>query len=76
MQLSSQRLIALVLFDLMVFGIAAFILLQVMPKPLAPFDYLLVGGIATLISLLGVWLLIWRELPNRSGFLYEKRPRK
>lgn len=76
MNLSPNRIIALVLFDLVVFGIAAFVMLQFMPKPMKPFDYLLVGGVATLISLLGVWFLVWRELPNRSGFLFEKRPKK
>lgn len=76
MNLSPNRIIALVLFDLIVFGIAAFVMLQFMPKPMKPFDYLLVGGVATLISLLGVWFLVWRELPNRSGFLFEKRPKK
>jgi len=76
MNLSPNRIIALVLFDLIVFGIAAFVMLQFMPKPMKAFDYLLVGGVATLISLLGVWFLVWRELPNRSGFLFEKRPKK
>lgn len=76
MNLSSQRLIALVLLDLVVFGLAAFVLLQAMPKPLQPFDYLIVGGVATFISLLAVWFLLWREMPNRSAFLFEKRPKK
>lgn len=76
MHLSPNRIIALVLIDLILFGIAAFVMLQFMPQPLKPFDYLLVGGVATLISLLGVWFLVWRELPNRSGFLFEKRPKK
>lgn len=75
MHLSPNRIIALVLFDLVLFGVAAFLMLQVMPKPLKPFDYLLVGGVATLISLLGVWVLVWRELPGRSGFLFNKRPK-
>jgi len=76
MQLTSTRVIALVLFDLVLFGIAAFVMLQWMPKPLKPFDYLLVGGVATLISLLGVWLLVSRELPNRTAFLFQRRPKK
>lgn len=76
MNLSPNRLVALVLFDLVLFGISAVVLMQFMPKPMKPFDYLLVGGVSTLISLLGVWFLVWRELPNRSGFLFEKRPKK
>ncbi len=76
MNLSPNRLIALVLIDLLIFGISAVVLLQFMPKPLRPFDYLIVGGVSTLISLLGVWILVWRELPNRTAFLFEKRPKK
>jgi hypothetical protein len=76
MQLSQYRLIALILFDLVVFAVAAFVMLQLLPGPLRPFDYMLVGGVATMISLLATWYLVWRDLPNRSGFLFEKRPKK
>lgn len=76
MPLSATRIAILILLDLVIFGIAAFLMLQWMPKPLKPFDYLLVGGVATLISLLGVWLLVWRELPNRTGFLIKRRVKK
>lgn len=76
MKLSQQKLIALILFDLVVFGVAAFVLLEAMPQPLRPFDYMLVGAVATMMSLLGMWFLLWREMPNRGGFLFEKRPKK
>jgi len=76
MQLSSSRIAALVLLDLVLFGISAFLMLQWIPRPLKPIDYLLVGGVATMISLLGTWLLISRELPNRSGFLVKRRIKK
>jgi hypothetical protein len=76
MNLSSSRIVALLLLDLVIFGISAFLMLQWMPKPLKPLDYLLVGGVSTLISLLGVWLLIWREMPNRTGFLVKRRIKK
>jgi hypothetical protein len=76
MELSSSRIIALVLLDLVLFGISALVMLQWMPRPLKPIDYLLVGGVSTMISLLGTWLLIWRELPNRSGFLVKRRIKK
>ncbi len=67
---------ALVLFDLILFGFVAFLMLQWLPKPLRPLDYFLVGGVATLVSLLGVWLLLLREAPNRTEVLYKKRARK
>ncbi len=76
MQISNSRLIALVLLDLVIFGISAFLMLQLMPKPLKPVDYLIIGAVATLVSLLGVWLLILRESPNKSEVLYKKRFRK
>ncbi len=76
MELSSSRIIALVLLDLVLFGLSALVMLQWMPRPLKPIDYLLVGGVSTMISLLGTWLLIWRELPNRTGFLVKRRIKK
>lgn len=74
--ISSNRLIALVLIDLVLFAIVAIVMLQFMPKPLGVLDYLLTGCVATLVSLLATWFLIWRESPNRSGFLFEKRAKK
>ena len=76
MQISSSRVAALVLLDLVVFAIVAFVLLQWMPKPLKPVDYLLVGVVATLVSLLAVWLLLLREAPNRSEVLFKRRMKK
>lgn len=73
MQISPSRISALSALGFVVFGIAAFILIQVMPKPLKAIDYFMVGGVATLISMLGVWLLILREMPDRSELLYKKR---
>ena len=76
MQISSSRVAALVLLDLVVFAIVAFVLLQWMPKPLKPVDYLLVGVVATLVGLLAVWLLLLREAPNRSEVLFKRRMKK
>ena len=76
MELSGTRIIALVLLDLVLFGITTFLMLEWMPKPLKPIDYLLAGGAGTLVSLLGVWLLVWREAPNRSEMLFKRRPKK
>lgn len=76
MELSGTRIVALVLLDLVIFGIVTFVMLQWMPRPLKPVDYLLAGGVGTLVSLLGVWLLVWREAPNRSEMLFKRRARK
>ena len=76
MNISGSRVAALVLLDLVVFAIVAFVLLQWMPKPLKPVDYLLVGVVATLVSLLAVWLLLLREAPNRTEVLFKRRIKK
>jgi hypothetical protein len=76
MQISGPRILALLALDIVVFAIAAFVLLQFMPKPLKAMDYFMVGGVATLISLLSVWLILLREMPNPGEFLYKKRARK
>ena len=76
MHLSGTRIITLVLLDLVLFGIVTFIMLQWLPRPLKPVDYLLAGGVGTLVSLLGVWLLVWREAPNRSEMLFKRRAKK
>jgi uncharacterized membrane protein YeiB len=61
---------------LVIYGLTAFVLLQLMPQPMRPVDYLLVGVAGTLISLVAVWLLLLRESPNRSEALYKRRLRK
>lgn len=76
MQLSGIRIVTLVLLDLVLFGIVTFLMLQWMSKPLKPIDYMLAGGVGTLVSLLGVWLLVWSETPNRSEMLFKRRPKK
>lgn len=76
MNISGSRVAALVLLDLVVFAIVAFLMLQWMPKPLKAVDYLLVGVVATLVSLLAVWLLLLREAPNRSEVLFKRRMKK
>lgn len=76
MQLSGIRIVTLVLLDLVLFGIVTFLLLQWMSKPLKPIDYMLAGGAGTLVSLLGVWLLVWSETPNRSEMLFKRRSKK
>lgn len=76
MQISGSRLVILLLIDFFIFGLSAFVLVQIMPKPLKSLDYLIIGVVATLLSLLGVWLLLLRESKDRSEVLYKKRTRK
>jgi hypothetical protein len=74
--MSGSRIVALVLLVAVIYTITSFVLLQFMPQPLRPVDYLLVGVAGTLLSLTAVWLLMLRESPNRSEVLYKRRIRK
>lgn len=66
MSSSAPRVIALAVGDILIFGAVAAILLKVMPGPLKPIDYLVIGGIATLVSLLVLFAAIvstWMKMP-------------
>ncbi len=73
MQISGGRLAALVALGLITFAIAAFLLLQVMPNPMRPFDYLITGAVSTLVSLLLIWLLLMREMGAQKEILFKRR---
>jgi hypothetical protein len=76
MQISGSRLIALTGIGLIVFGITAFLLVQVMPSPLRPFDYLVCGAVSTLVCLLVIWVLLMREAGQEKEFLFKRRAKK
>lgn len=73
MNISTSRLLSLIAIGLIVFGMAAFLLLQVMPSPMRPFDYLVTGAVATLMSLLVIWLLLMREMGAAKELLFKRR---
>jgi hypothetical protein len=54
------------------FGAVALVLLQFMPKPLKDSDYLVVGSVATLVSLLVLFFMIAASKPG----MFLKRRRK
>jgi len=76
MQISSSRLIALTGIGLIVFSITAFLLVQVMPNPMRPFDYLICGAVSTLLCLLVIWLLLMREAGQEKEFLFKRRAKR
>lgn len=76
MQISNSRLIALTGIGLIVFGLTAFLLVQLMPSPLRPFDYLVCGAVSTLVCLLVIWLLLMRESGQEKELLFKRRPKK
>jgi uncharacterized membrane protein len=76
MQISNSRLVALAGIGLIVFAIAAFLLVQVMPDPMRPFDYLVCGAVSTLVCLLVIWLLLMRETGQEKDLLFKRRAKK
>lgn len=75
MPLSSSRLVALICLGLIIFALAAFLLLRIMPTPMRPFDYLITGAVSTLISLLVIWILLMRDLGSAKELLFKRRAR-
>lgn len=66
----------LVLAGICVFAIVAVVLLRVMPAPLRDADYLVIGSVATLISLLTVFLVIITTSAGKAKNPFFKRRRK
>jgi uncharacterized membrane protein len=76
MQVSANRLIALTGIGLFVFVLTAFLLVQLMPSPMRPFDYLVCGAVSTLVCLLVIWLLLMREAGQEKEFLFKRRAKR
>ena len=56
-----------------VFAMVAFIMTAVMPKPLRESDYLVIGSVATLISLLALFLLLVSTSMKSSDVFFKRR---
>ncbi len=59
-----------------VFVIVAFVLLQIMPQPLRPPDYLVIGSVATLVALLVLFLLIVFGGQKGGDVFFKRRKKK
>ena len=71
-----MRQILLILSGVCVFGVAAAVMVAIMPTPLKDSDYLVIGSIATLISLLVMFLaLIATRLKTPDPF-FKRRKKK
>jgi hypothetical protein len=71
-----MRQILLVLGGVCVFGVVAAVMIEVMPAPLKDSDYLVIGSVATLVSLLVMFLvLISTRLKSPDPF-FKKRKKK
>ena len=72
-----MRQILLVLGGICVFGVAAAVMLQLMPAPLKDTDYLVIGSVATLVSLLVMFLvLIATRLKTPDPFFKKRRKKR
>jgi hypothetical protein len=61
------RLIALAVSIAVLFGLVVVIMLRILPGPHRDIDFFVIGGVATLISLLALFLVLiagWAKAPN------------
>jgi hypothetical protein len=71
-----MRQIVLILGGVCVFAVSAAVMVAIMPSPLKDSDYLVIGSVATLISLLVMFLaLIATRLKTPDPF-FKKRKKK
>jgi hypothetical protein len=56
-----------------VFAIVVIILLAIMPTPLRESDYLVIGSVATLASLLALFLLLVSTTMKSSNVFFKRR---
>jgi len=58
---------------LVVFAAVAGIMLKVMPAPLKDSDYLVVGTVATLVSMLALFVLLVTASGKKSNIFFKRR---
>jgi len=72
-----MRQIMLILGGVCVFAVAAAVIVAIMPAPLKDTDYLVIGSIATLVSLLVMFLvLIATRLKSPDPFFKKRRKKR
>ncbi len=69
-----KRTLLLVLAMVAIFGVTVAVLLNVMPGPHKPTDYLVIGAVATLLCLLLLFIVLINTLSKRpvASFKSEK----
>jgi hypothetical protein len=67
-----QRGLILAAAALCIFVVVAAILLKLMPGPLRESDYMVIGSVATLVSLL-LLFLVWASTAMKSNVFFKKR---
>jgi len=69
------RTLSLALAVVFIFAAVAAIMLKVMPAPLKDSDYLIIGSVATMVSLLTLFVLVVVTSGKASGVFFKRRKR-
>lgn len=68
--------LALISGTAIVFAVAVFVMLHLMPPPLDSMSYLVIGSVATLAAMLALFLtLVLTRLKSRDTF-FKRRPKR
>ena len=67
------RTISLALAVVLVFAAVAEIMLNVMPAPLKDSDYLIIGSVSTMVSLLSLFVLLIVTSGKASSVFFKRR---
>ena len=71
-----MRQIGLILGGVCVFVVAAAVMVKIMPAPLRDSDYLVIGSIATLVSLLVMFVVLLATRLKSPDPFFKKRKKK
>jgi hypothetical protein len=75
MALTASRWLILVAAVVVVFGVTVAIALQLVPGPHSETDYLVIGSVATLLSLVVVFVVLMITSPKASELFFRRRPK-
>lgn len=76
MALTASRWLILVAAVVVVFGVTVAIALQLVPGPHSETDYLVIGSVATLLSLVVVFVVLMATSHKASELFFRRRPRE
>ena len=71
--MSLVRMLLLAGVGLSLFSIAAFVLIQVVPRPHSAGDYLIIGCLSMLVALFAVFLILITTLQKGSETFFKRR---
>ena len=71
-----MRQTILILAGVCVFAVAAAVMVAIMPTPLKNSDYLVIGSIATLVSLLAMFVALVATRSRAPNPFFKKRKKK